>query len=68
MDVATIEMLPVGSDAAVRVYRCTVFADGALSTGILRKRFPVAAKIALETAGTIAEAPHSPVLPGGSKF
>jgi hypothetical protein len=53
---------------AFEAFTKAVFADGALSTGILRKRFPVAAKIALETAGTIAKAPHLPVLPGGSKF
>jgi hypothetical protein len=37
-----------------------------LSTGILRSRFPVAAKIALAMAGTIAEVPVSPIPPGGS--
>jgi hypothetical protein len=38
------------------------------STGIFRKRLPVAAKIALATAGTMAEVPHSPIPPGGSRF
>ena len=42
--------------------------SAAVSTGILRKRLPVAAKIALPTAGTIAEVPHSPIPPGGSEF
>jgi hypothetical protein len=32
-----------------------------LSTGILRSRLPVAEKIALATAGTTAEVPHSPI-------
>src|SRR5215831_10130681 len=38
------------------------------STGIVRRRLPVAAKIALATAGTMAEVPASPIPPGGSKF
>jgi hypothetical protein len=38
------------------------------STGILRRRLPVAAKIALATAGTMAEVPHSPMPPGGSEL
>ena len=38
----------------------------AVSTGILRRRFPVAAKMALATAGTIADVPGSPNPPGGS--
>src|SRR5207302_2720771 len=38
------------------------------STGIFRSRLPVAAKIALATAGTMAEVPHSPIPPGGSAF
>src|SRR6516164_4392668 len=36
------------------------------STGILRRRLPVAAKIALAMAGTIADVPLSPKPPGGS--
>jgi len=36
--------------------------------GIFRSRLPVAAKIALLTAGTMAEVPHSPIPPGGSEF
>jgi hypothetical protein len=32
-----------------------------------RKRFPVAAKIALATAETMADVPGSPIPPGGSK-
>jgi hypothetical protein len=39
-----------------------------LSTGILRKRLPVAAKIAFATAGTMAEVPGSPIPPGGSEL
>jgi hypothetical protein len=39
-----------------------------LSTGIFRSRLPVAAKIALATAGTMAEVPHSPIPPGGSEL
>jgi hypothetical protein len=39
----------------------------ALSIGILRKRLPVGAKIALATAGTMADVPASPIPPGGSK-
>src|SRR6267378_1098788 len=39
-----------------------------VSIGRIRKRFPVAAKIALVTAGTIAEVPGSPIPPGGSEF
>jgi hypothetical protein len=38
------------------------------STGILRNLVPVAAKIALATAGTMAEVPASPIPPGGSKL
>jgi hypothetical protein len=38
------------------------------STGILRRRFPVAAKIALPMAGTIADVPVSPIPPGGSEL
>jgi len=46
---------------------CSVaYFNAAGSTGILRKRLPVAAKIALATAGTMAEVPHSPIPPGGS--
>jgi hypothetical protein len=37
-----------------------------LSTGILRSRFPVAAKIAFATAGTMADVPASPIPPGAS--
>jgi hypothetical protein len=36
--------------------------------GIFRNRLPVAAKIALATAGTMAEVPHSPIPPGGSEL
>jgi hypothetical protein len=39
-----------------------------VSTGIFRKRLPVAAKIALATAGTIAEVPASPMPPGASEL
>src|SRR5262245_38524902 len=39
-----------------------------LSTGILRRRLPVAAKIALAMAGTTAEVPVSPIPPGASWF
>src|SRR5262245_58495593 len=42
--------------------------NAAASTGSFRKRLPVAAKIALVTAGTMAEVPGSPIPPGGSKF
>jgi hypothetical protein len=35
--------------------------NAAVSTGSCRKRLPVAAKIALVTAGTIAEVPASPI-------
>jgi hypothetical protein len=38
----------------------------ATSIGIFRKRLPVAAKIALAMAGTIADVPVSPIPPGGS--
>src|SRR5580700_7318058 len=38
------------------------------STGIFRSRLPVAAKIALATAGTMPEVPHSPMPPGGSEL
>lgn len=40
--------------------------SAAASTGILRRRFPVAAKIAFAMAGTIPEVPVSPMPPGGS--
>jgi hypothetical protein len=36
------------------------------STGSFLRRLPVAAKIALVTAGTMAEVPASPIPPGGS--
>jgi hypothetical protein len=39
-----------------------------VSTGIFRKRLPVAAKIALLIAGTMAEVPHSPMPLGGSEL
>jgi hypothetical protein len=39
-----------------------------VSTGCLRKRLPVAAKIALVTAGATAEVPVSPIPPGGSEL
>jgi hypothetical protein len=42
--------------------------NAAVSMGSFRKRLPVAAKIALVTAGTMAEVPHSPIPPGGSKL
>jgi len=38
-----------------------------VSIGSFRKRLPVAAKIALVTAGPMAEVPGSPIPPGGSK-
>src|SRR5271166_6222195 len=40
----------------------------AVSIGIFLRRLPVAAKIALATAGTIAEVPGSPIPPGGSEL
>jgi hypothetical protein len=51
--------------ASDRIHPCLSIAG---STGILRRRFPVAAKIALATAGTIAEVPASPMPPGGSRL
>jgi hypothetical protein len=42
--------------------------SAALSTGSFRTRLPVAAKIALVMAGTIAEVPASPIPPGGSRL
>ena len=42
--------------------------NAVLSTGIFRRRLPVAAKIALATAGTMADVPHSPIPPGGSEL
>ena len=39
--------------------------NAAASIGSFRTRLPVAAKIALATAGTIAEVPGSPTPPGG---
>jgi hypothetical protein len=39
-----------------------------VSIGSFSKRLPVAAKIALVTAETIAEVPGSPVSPGGSEL
>jgi hypothetical protein len=38
----------------------------AVSTGSLRRRLPVAAKIALVTAGAIVAVPGSPIRPGAS--
>src|ERR1700730_7429762 len=40
----------------------------AASIGIFRGRLPVAAKMALATAGTMADVPHSPIPPGGSEL
>jgi len=40
--------------------------NAVVSIGSFRKRLPVAAKIALATAGAIAEVPASPIPPGGS--
>ena len=42
--------------------------NAVVSTGSFRKRLPVAAKIALATAGTMAEVPASPIPPGGSEL
>jgi hypothetical protein len=42
--------------------------NAVVSIGSFRKRLPVAAKIALVTAGTIAEVPGSPIPPGGSEL
>src|SRR5262249_52796051 len=42
--------------------------NAAVSTGGFRKRLAVAAKIALNTAGTMAEVPASPIPPGGSEL
>ena len=42
------------------------FFNAAESMGIFLSRLPVAAKIALATAGTMAEVPHSPIPPGVS--
>src|SRR5258705_359866 len=42
--------------------------NAVVSIGSFRKRLPVAAKIALVTAGGIAEVPHSPIPPGGSEL
>src|SRR5260370_4093489 len=42
--------------------------NAAVSIGSLRKRLPVTAKIALVTAGAMAEVPCSPIPPGGSKL
>src|SRR5260221_6471990 len=39
--------------------------NAVVSIGSLRKRLPVAAKIALVTAGGVADVPHSPLPPGG---
>src|SRR5215469_12757734 len=39
-----------------------------VAIGIRRRRLPVAAKIALAMAGTIADVPGSPMPPGGSEF
>jgi len=50
---------------------CLTHADcfnEALSIGILRRRLPVAAKMALAIAGTIADVPVSPIPPGGSEL
>ena len=51
--------------------RCSVHTgcfNALVSIGSFRKRLPVAAKIALVTAGTMAEVPASPIPPGGSKL
>jgi hypothetical protein len=42
--------------------------NAVVSTGSFRRRLPVAAKIALVTAGTMAEVPGSPIPPGGSEL
>jgi hypothetical protein len=42
--------------------------NAAASIGSFRTRLPVAAKIALATAGTIADVPGSPIPPGGSEL
>src|SRR5450432_1205635 len=53
------------SRRAARVHACF---NAAVSTGSLRRRLPVAAKIALVTAGTTAEVPASPIPPGDSEL
>ena len=42
--------------------------NATVSIGSFRARLPVAAKIALVTAGTMAEVPGSPIPPGGAKL
>ena len=42
--------------------------NAVVSTGSFRKRLPVAAKIALVTAGTMADVPGSPIPPGDSEL
>src|ERR1700730_12595035 len=53
----------------VRMYWCSVHTgcfNAAVSIGSFRKRLAVAAKIALVTAGMMAEVPASPIPPGDS--
>ena len=54
--------------AVLLVWKCgfTGCFNAAVSTGGFRRRLPVAAKIALVIAGTMAEVPASPIPPGGS--
>src|SRR3984893_8877271 len=55
--------------SADQMYWCSVHTgcfNAAVSIGSFRKRLPVAAKIALVTAGTTAEVPASPIPPGDS--
>jgi hypothetical protein len=68
--------MAMAADAAPMTVRIFIAAEpyqadcrnAVVSTGIFRSRFPVAAKIALVTAGMIAEVPGSPIPPGGSEF
>jgi hypothetical protein len=53
---------------ALRRFVHTGCFNAAVSIGSFRKRLPVAARIALVTAGTMAEVPGSPIPPGGSEL
>ena len=60
---------PHAKISAVRASKVPAYCfKAAPSTGILRRRLPVAAKIAFAIAGTMADVPVSPIPPGDSAF
>src|SRR5215468_2285442 len=62
----TVRQFPHFEKCRIASSLCYASFSTLLSIGILRRRFPVAAKIALAMAGTTPDVPVSPIPPGGS--